>query len=86
MNLETITDVLSKAPLVALCILLVGALKVLYSDSKKERKYTRSEELKNIDTLTRVLEVVKENSLEKRNLSDKIAEFTTSLNRLIDKK
>ena len=86
MSLETLLEILKQAPLVALCILLVWALKVLYCDSKKERKYTRGEELKNMETLARVLEVVKENSIEKRNLAKAVDSFTVSLNRLIDKK
>jgi len=86
MSIETLLDILKQTPLVALCIILVWALKILYTDSKKERKYSRSEEIKNMETLTRVLEVIKENAVEKRTLSEKLTYFTEALNRLIDKK
>lgn len=86
MSLETIIEILKQAPLVALCILLVYGLKVIYSDAKKDRKYSKSEDVKNMETLSRVLEVVKENSLERRELSEALKAFTISINILNSRK
>lgn len=80
--MESIFEALKQTPLVALCVILVYILKVVYKDWKAERKYRDEQELKNMETLTRVLEVVKENSLEKRALSDKVTVFVATLDRL----
>jgi hypothetical protein len=80
--MDTIFEALKQTPLVALCVILVYILKVVYKDWKAERKYRDEQELKNMETLTRVLEVVKENSLEKRALSDKVTVFVATLDRL----
>lgn len=80
--MDTILEALKQTPLVALCVILVYILKVVYKDWKAERKYRDEQELKNMETLTRVLEVVKENSLEKRALSDKVTVFIATLDRL----
>jgi hypothetical protein len=80
--MDTLLEALKQTPLVALCIILVLGLKTIYKDWKKEREYRDEQELKNMETLTRVLEVVKENSLEKRVLSEKVDCFSNTLDRL----
>ena len=70
--MDTLLKALEQTPLVALCIVLLIILKTIYKDWKVDRKYRDDQEVKNMEVLSKVLEIVKENSLEKRGLSEKI--------------
>lgn len=84
--MDTILEALKQTPLVALCIILVWILKIVYKDWKAERKYRDEQELKNMGVLTRVLEVVKENSLERRECAKDLTALKESINRLINER
>jgi hypothetical protein len=75
MGIADIVEVLKQMPLVALCVILIYILKTVYKDLKKEHEYRDAQDSKNLETLTRVLEVVKENALESRNLKEEVEEF-----------
>ena len=72
---------MDKAPLVALVIVLLVILKVCYSEWKKERAYRDTQEIKTLEALVRVAEVVKGNEQQ----SQKVAELLIKVEHYLSK-
>lgn len=77
--MNNLTGLFTQSPLIVLCIVLIYIIRMVYADWKEERKEREVQDRKNSEVMAGLLLNVKENSLEKRNLYEKIKEYEGKL-------
>lgn len=68
--MDKVLEYLEKSPLIAFCIFLIGVIKIGWDEIKRQQKIREERELKALETLIRVAEVVKENEQQSRRTQE----------------
>jgi len=79
---ETAIEYLDKAPLIGLVIVLLIIMRVGYKEWRRERDYRDSQELKTLEALVRVAEVVKDNTNQSQKTHEILVRVEQYLNSL----